>query len=193
MTTELDALPETEAIRMLSMFIDTAVGTRVTMHTTRIKEVRAELIRLAEENARLRPMLTARSQEMLRLVSESGELKTRAEKAEARVQELERENAILEIKNRGTLANNLCPDHRDKQTGKPCLACTIETLTRKKDRAESELAAIKKRIAETATATLRITYEEDRAMGVYLRDMDIGMLCLLDGECVRLLPLDEKS
>lgn len=31
---------------------------------------------------------------------------------------------------RGTLANNLCPDHRDKQTGKPCLACTIETLTR---------------------------------------------------------------
>jgi uncharacterized protein YhaN len=148
MTTELDALPETEAIRMLSMFIDTAVGTMVTMHTTRIKEVRAELIRLAEENARLRPMLTARSQEMLRLVSESGELKTRAEKAEARVQELERENEILEIKNRGTLANNLCPDHRDKQTGKPCLACTIETLTRKKDRAEAELAAIKRRIAE---------------------------------------------
>jgi len=178
MTTELDALPETEAIRMLSMFIDTAVGTRVTMHTTRIKEVRAELIRLAEENARLRPMLTARSQEMLRLVSESGELKTRAEKAEARVQELEtlnreldfklhdqellakanaehasqrgqrvreleRENEILTIKNRGTLANNLCPDHRDKQIGKPCLACTIETLTREKNRAESELATLR--------------------------------------------------
>lgn len=111
----------------------------------------------------------------------------------ARVRELERENAILEIKNRGTLANNLCPDHRDKQTGKPCLACTIETLTRKKDRAEAELAAIKRRIAESATATLRITYEEDHAMGVHLRDMDIGALCWLDGECVRLLPLDDEA
>lgn len=66
----------------------------------------------------------------------------------ARVQELELENAILEIKNRGTLANNLCPDHRDKQTGKPCLACTIETLTRKKDRAEAELAAMRKLVSD---------------------------------------------
>ena len=32
------------------------------------------------------------------------------------------------VKDRGTLANNLCPDHRDKQFGKPCLACTIERL-----------------------------------------------------------------
>lgn len=30
-----------------------------------------------------------------------------------------------------SLANNLCPDHRDKQGGKPCLACTIEQLERK--------------------------------------------------------------
>jgi len=48
-----------------------------------LKVVRDYCDRLAEENARLRPMLTARSQEMLRLVSESGELKTRAEKAES--------------------------------------------------------------------------------------------------------------
>jgi len=60
-------------------------------------------------------------------------------------------------------------------------------------RAEAELAAVRKRIAESATATLRITYEEDRAMGVYLRDMDIGALCWLDGECVRLLPLDDEA
>ena len=175
MTTELDALPETEAIRMLSMFIDTAVGTRVTMHTTRIKEVRAELIRFAEENARLRPMLTARSQEMLRLVSESGELKTRAEKAEARVQELQDD-----LRDDSARIVREWDDER-------------AVWKQRAERAESEVAAIKKRIAETATATLRITYEEDRAMGVYLRDMDIGMLCLLDGECVRLLPLDEKS
>jgi hypothetical protein len=32
------------------------------------------------------------------------------------------------IKARGSLANNLCPDHRDKQYGKPCLACEIERL-----------------------------------------------------------------
>ena len=54
---------------------------------------------------------------------------------------LARANRIHEIKNAGTLANNLCPDHRDKQTGKPCLACTIETLTRQKEKAESDVAA----------------------------------------------------
>ena len=27
-----------------------------------------------------------------------------------------------------SLANNLCPDHRDKQQGKLCLACEIERL-----------------------------------------------------------------
>ena len=70
MTTELDALPETEAIRMLSMFIDTAVGTRVTMHTTRIKEVRAELLRL-----------TARVQELER---ENGELREQSRIAHSR-------------------------------------------------------------------------------------------------------------
>lgn len=47
-----------------------------------------------------------------------------------KIQELERENKILSLKANNSLANNLCPDHRDKQTGKPCLACTIETLER---------------------------------------------------------------
>jgi len=35
----------------------------------------------------------------------------------------------LTLKCKGSLANNLCPDHRDKQAGKPCLACEIELLT----------------------------------------------------------------
>ena len=47
---------------------------------------------------------------------------------DAKIKELEKKNRILEIKNSGTLANNLCPDHRDKQQGKLCLACRIEQL-----------------------------------------------------------------
>lgn len=47
----------------------------------------------------------------------------------AECQGLRREIAILELKNRSSLANNLCPDHRDKQQGKPCLACEIERLS----------------------------------------------------------------
>lgn len=39
-----------------------------------------------------------------------------------------KEMRVLEIKANHTLANNLCPDHRDKQAGKPCLACEIERL-----------------------------------------------------------------
>lgn len=48
--------------------------------------------------------------------------------ATAEGEALQKQIAILEIKNRTSLANNLCPDHRDKQNGKPCLACTIERL-----------------------------------------------------------------
>ncbi|MFH2073912.1 MAG: hypothetical protein ABIJ57_01005 [Pseudomonadota bacterium] len=47
----------------------------------------------------------------------------------AQNQQWKKESRVLVIKNAGTLANNLCPDHRDKQTGKPCLACEIERLT----------------------------------------------------------------
>jgi hypothetical protein len=32
----------------------------------------------------------------------------------------------------------LCPDHRDKQSGKDCLACTIESLTSRLAAAEAE-------------------------------------------------------
>ena len=43
---------------------------------------------------------------------------------------LEKQYKILSIKVEHSLANNLCPDHRDKQTGKTCLACQIENLER---------------------------------------------------------------
>jgi hypothetical protein len=46
---------------------------------------------------------------------------------------LERDNNILQLKCSGSLANNLCPDHRDKQTGKPCLACEIERLSKSRE------------------------------------------------------------
>lgn len=60
---------------------------------------------------------------------------TEAEQAE--VAELRDQVTVLKeylrvekLKNQHSLANNLCPDHRDKQQGKPCLACTIEKLGR---------------------------------------------------------------
>ena len=44
----------------------------------------------------------------------------------AALAEKDKEIAILNVKNQCSLANNLCSDHRDKQAGKPCLACSIE-------------------------------------------------------------------
>lgn len=48
----------------------------------------------------------------------------------------------------------LCPDHRDKQTGKPCLACTIEA-------AEREIQHWKDKCGEVAAelAVMRLKYE----------------------------------
>ena len=51
-----------------------------------------------------------------------------ARKLERENADLRKQLAIANKKNEGSLANNLCPDHRDKQAGKSCLACTIERL-----------------------------------------------------------------
>lgn len=59
---------------------------------------------------------------------------------------------ILRVKCSGTLANNICPDHRDKQVGNPCLACTIEKL-------QSRLAA--------ADALLREVYDHGENMALH--------------------------
>jgi hypothetical protein len=58
-----------------------------------------------------------------------------------RLAQAERENAILSKKASGTLANNLCPDHRDKQEGKPCLACEVERFERKNKALDAMLDA----------------------------------------------------
>jgi hypothetical protein len=50
------------------------------------------------------------------------------ETLEKEVEPLRRENKVLQLKANASLSNNLCPDHRDKQNGKGCLACEIETL-----------------------------------------------------------------
>ncbi|MBW8066826.1 MAG: hypothetical protein GJU73_05205 [Ferrovum sp.] len=46
----------------------------------------------------------------------------------AYIRELEKKNRILTAKTTNSLANNLCPDHRDKIQGKRCLMCRIEEL-----------------------------------------------------------------
>lgn len=50
-----------------------------------------------------------------------------------------KEYKILKLKAENTLANNLCPDHRDKQVGKPCLACTIEKLESSLSKANEDI------------------------------------------------------
>lgn len=52
-----------------------------------------------------------------------------------KIAELELQLRIEKLKNRNSLAHNLCPDHRDKQAGKSCLACEIERLQRECRRA----------------------------------------------------------
>lgn len=54
--------------------------------------------------------------------------------ANARIAELEKDNKILALKSKLSLANNLCPAHRDKQSGQSCLACRIESLEKDKAR-----------------------------------------------------------
>jgi len=56
------------------------------------------------------------------------------ETAADEIERLQRENRVLQLKAGCSLANNLCPDHRDKQAGKSCLACEIERQQRELDR-----------------------------------------------------------
>jgi hypothetical protein len=43
---------------------------------------------------------------------------------------------IAELKASASLANNLCPDHRDKQSGRQCLACLLEQAIKAKEETE---------------------------------------------------------
>lgn len=48
-----------------------------------------------------------------------------------KIERLEKENKILEKKNSTSLANNLCPDCRDKISGLSCLRCEVQRLRNK--------------------------------------------------------------
>ncbi len=78
----------------------------------------------------------------------------------------QQELKVANLKNRSSLANNLCPDHRDKQAGKPCLACEIETLKASNEKrlavaraAKDALAHIKKHPLNFTTVDAWITLE----------------------------------
>ncbi len=92
--------------------------------------------------------------------------RTRAIMAESEIERLKKENKILEMKSRGSLANNLCPDCRDKIAGMPCLRCNVQRLEQQLTEADSfyklrthsrgyrehewqELKALRRQIAET--------------------------------------------
>ena len=83
----------------------------------------------------------------------------------AEIDRLRAENKKLTIKTSNSLANNLCPDHRDKQAGKPCLACEIDRL-----RAQiKELTQSRdewKRIATEAKARVEGILADMREIGV---------------------------
>ena len=52
-------------------------------------------------------------------------------------------------------ARPLCADHRDKQKGKPCLACTMETVVRQRN----ELLRGLEKFRETLDGEIWQTYE----------------------------------
>jgi hypothetical protein len=75
----------------------------------------------------------------------------------AEIEMLTKAIRIVELKASGTLANNLCPDHRDKQTGKPCLACEVERLTRERDEARKPPHCINCHCEESAKGMIDLS------------------------------------
>ena len=79
-------------------------------------------------------------------------LQTKLTEAQGDIDRLTKENKILTLKCASSLANNLCPDHRDKQAGKPCLACEIDRLKAENKRLR-ELVDGAREIVEIANCT----------------------------------------
>lgn len=75
---------------------------------------------------------------------------------------------VAKLKGFGSLANNLCPDHRDKQTGKPCLACAIENL-------ESERAELIERILDSDARYEQFWKDSVRAEMAQLRQENLTL------------------
>jgi len=131
MTDQLDALPE--SVRNAVSAIDNGNGVFVDSDDG-IGGAKWQIVR--DALLRYREMVSDRSREMLRLVRESGELKTRAEKAEARVQELQ--DALRDD------SAHIVREWDDERA----------VWKQRAERAESEVAAIKKRMADAQTATV---------------------------------------
>lgn len=77
--------------------------------------------------------------------------------------EREKVNKILEVKCRSSLANNLCSDHFDKQTFKPCLACTVETLEKQLAEAKSKIEVMSCDETEIEYLLRQLTHNINRA------------------------------
>lgn len=95
-----------------------------------------------------------------------------ARELERSLNEEQRARRIAEVKSNNSLANNLCPDHRDKQVGKPCLACTIEKSDAYAGRykaaleAERDWHAERSREAEAADMRPLALLHEGRAFAI---------------------------
>jgi len=93
-------------------------------------------------------------QDIATMVKTSAILATENERLRASNERLTRENKILQAKTNNSLANNLCPDHRDKQQGKPCLACSNERLVKALEKIRDRLKGIKSGLTSTETKIL---------------------------------------
>ena len=99
-----------------------------------------------------------------RAVCPHGSLRRQCEVCERdeEIARLAKKLRIAELKASGTLATNLCPDHHDKQLGKPCLACEIERLNKWADGfADRQLE--ERRTAEAYQRELRAEIDRLRA------------------------------
>lgn len=83
-----------------------------------------------------------------------------------KVHDLEKENKVLKVKCAASLANNLCSDHRDKQTFKSCLACEIERLTKWETASVKALHEKGSKIITLRAALLRVLQEGNIAPGL---------------------------
>lgn len=129
-------------------------GTEV-VNASFARELERELTRVTAERDKLQrerdsPAIESEWQQLKRELAECRENGQRlleaadgwklvAQETNWKVEESVKQIRILEIKNAGSLANNLCPDHRDKQTGKPCLACLLERSEKRAEAAEAEV------------------------------------------------------
>ena len=105
----------------------------------------------------------------------------------AQIERLTKALRIVELKASGTLANNLCSDHRDKQTGKPCLACEVERLTRENERYAAWACDYDSGVAADRLTLVELRGERDRlARGVAL---DIRLLPLVVGFVTDIAPV----